>query len=698
MRGSPSSPIRRTFGLGAVIAGTIGLVALLAAGLVGYLAFAQSQAALLEAARERLEIVASARAQALQGRFDGARRDIEALSANAAVRTALRELADAFRLNAEQRAGFIAHFTAPGDREERLARTGAGETSLYSWRHDDIHGSFRAVMADRGYADILVLDTRGNVVYSAAKGADFGANVRDEILAGSGLAQAFEAAFDHFEPQTLVLGFAPYAAADGAPSAFLARSVFLPDGVGDVDGVLVYRLDLDFVAAEIGARDGLGTTGRSLLLGPDGSRILPEGEPGSSSGETLAETRALSLLDERFTLVVEQAAEEALARIARTRDAILWATLGLVVAALVVSLFVGRSIARPIAALAADLRATAEGADTHDGASRDERHATRRDEIGEIARAVSTIRARVADDATRREAQAREALARETRAREEAMRALATDLEAAVGAALANLGREAEALAQAAGDMARLSDSARGSSERVAGAAGEAGRSVEEVAQSADELSSSIAEIARLVERSAALSGEADVQARATGGVVATLSESAARIGEIVGLIEAIAQQTNLLALNATIEAARAGEAGRGFAVVAGEVKGLASETARATDEIGAQIAAMRAATGEAVAAIGGIETRIGEIARAMGAVASAVSQQSAATRTIAAGAATARSGATGVSREIEGVRAVVVSTDEAAERVVAAARVVRDEAGAVEARVRRFLQEVSAA
>jgi hypothetical protein len=49
-------------------------------------------------------------------------------------------------------------------------------------------------------------------------------------------------------------------------------------------------------------------------------------------------------------------------------------------------------------------------------------------------------------------------------------------------------------------------------------------------------------------------------------------------------------------ALNATIEAARAGDAGRGFAVVAQEVKQLASQTAKATSEIGGQIAGMHAA------------------------------------------------------------------------------------------------------
>ena len=104
----------------------------------------------------------------------------------------------------------------------------------------------------------------------------------------------------------------------------------------------------------------------------------------------------------------------------------------------------------------------------------------------------------------------------------------------------------------------------------------------------------------------------------------------------MIKLITDIAEQTNLLALNATIEAARAGEAGRGFAVVAGEVKALSSQTAKATDEIGAQIAAMQGVTARSIEAIDGIEKTIREIGEITGAIATAVTEQGAATQEIA--------------------------------------------------------------
>lgn len=68
-----------------------------------------------------------------------------------------------------------------------------------------------------------------------------------------------------------------------------------------------------------------------------------------------------------------------------------------------------------------------------------------------------------------------------------------------------------------------------------------------------------------------------------------TTNTSAQKIKEATELITDIAEETNLLSLNASIEAARAGEQGRGFAVVAAQIQKLAeqsNESARQIEEI----------------------------------------------------------------------------------------------------------------
>ncbi|WP_029030063.1 methyl-accepting chemotaxis protein [Salinarimonas rosea] len=716
----------RAFGLQAVITATVAAVALLASVAVGVIAYRSAHEALTEASRERLALISTSRAAALQRTLDATVRDIEALSENVAVRSALGELKDAYFLNPQERERFVTYFTAPAGIEERIALTGQGERTLYAWRHEGVHASFRAIMADRGYADILVLTPEGDVVYSVGKHGDFAGAVADATLAGSGLARAHAAALAGVETtdgrvaaSTAAIDFAPYAAVGGEPSAFLARAVVSPDG-SLVDGVLVYRIAASSFDAVLADRTGLGETGESYIVGADGllrsqrprvdatSVLAPLGRPAvmeAAAGgfeyvqdgvERFADKRALSFMDVPLNLVTEQEAKEALARVAATRDGILVATLAVLGGALVLALLIGRSIAKPISALAVALRAIADGSATA-GEGRivgDER----RDEIGEIARAVAGIRDRVQADAAAREAEERDAREREAQARQRAMRALAGELEQTVGEALRTLGREAQALSAASQDMARLSESARGGSERVAGAAGAAGGSVRDVAVSAEQLSDSIGEIAGLISRSATITNETNAHAASTSDVVASLEENAQRIGEIVTMIDSVAEQTNLLALNATIEAARAGAAGKGFAVVAAEVKSLASQTAKATEEISRQIASMRDATRNAVGAVGSIKTRVAEIATAMTSVASAIEEQSAATQTIAASAEGARENAAGVSDGIEEVRAVVVSTDEAADRVVRASAVVREQTTLLDDRIRRFLDEVAAA
>jgi len=251
-------------------------------------------------------------------------------------------------------------------------------------------------------------------------------------------------------------------------------------------------------------------------------------------------------------------------------------------------------------------------------------------------------------------AQEREELDR--RAREEragAQRAMAEELERTVGGVASTLAAAATELQASTDSLAGTADRTARQATAAAAGATQASANVQTVAASAEEMAASVAEITRQVTEAADVARRAAEEARATDGTVRQLAEGAQKIGEVVRLIGSIAGQTNLLALNATIEAARAGEAGKGFAVVASEVKTLANQTARATEEIGRQIAEMQNATASAVEAIRGIGATVERSSEIAGAIAAAVEEQGAATREIARNVGEAAAGTDAVSAEV---------------------------------------------
>ncbi|KAF0114880.1 MAG: methyl-accepting chemotaxis sensory transducer [Rhodospirillaceae bacterium] len=180
--------------------------------------------------------------------------------------------------------------------------------------------------------------------------------------------------------------------------------------------------------------------------------------------------------------------------------------------------------------------------------------------------------------------------------------------------------------------MGQRMDGSTGRSLEVAEASQRTSGNVSTVAEATEQLSRAINEISHQVAQSTEATVLAVQEAHHAGDLVQQLDAAAQKIGAVVKLITDIAGQTNLLALNATIEAARAGDAGKGFAVVAAEVKNLSLQTARATGEIGSQIAGIQAATHRAVEAIESIGQTITGVSEIATAIAAAVEEQNAST------------------------------------------------------------------
>ncbi len=355
-------------------------------------------------------------------------------------------------------------------------------------------------------------------------------------------------------------------------------------------------------------------------------------------------------------------------------------------------LVVARSITRPLSALTAAMKDLAAGE-----LAREIPGLGRHDEIGAMAGTVEVFKQN-AVERQRLTAEAEQAQTRAAAQRKDDMQRLADEFHAAVGHIIETVSAASGALETDANAMSTTADSTQQLSGVVAAASEEASANVQSVASATEEMSSSIDEIGRQVHESSTIATEAVKQAEKTDARIGELSRAASRIGDVVKLITAIAEQTNLLALNATIEAARAGEAGRGFAVVAAEVKTLANQTAKATDEIGAQIAGMQAATEESVAAIKEIGATITRVSQIAATIAAAVEEQGAATLEIARNVQEAAKGTSQVAANIADVNRGAGETGSASSRVLVSARSLSSESTLLKAEVEKFLATVRAA
>ena len=592
----------------------------------------------------------------------------------------------------------------------------ADDRSQYSKVHAQFHPNFRALQQKRGYYDVFIFNTNGDLIYSVFKELDYATNMNDGQWKDTDLANAFRAGVRRTNPEDhSFFDFRPYGPSYDAPASFISAPIVVN---GKTEGVLVFQMPVDRLNALLSGQAGLGETGETIVVGTDNlarnDTALVEGAiltrrfdddvvAAALRGETgigeiiqddatyMASYSPIEFLGANYAFVAMEQMDEIFAPV--YEDIVFLAVETLLVGIVICGAgwYFGRRLAKPIEEIT-EVQTNLAAGDL-------EVWVPEYNNPPEVA-ALCTAMYKFKQETKAAEQYRREQDQFRVETREKQRRVLielADKFEGTVASVVDTLSSSSTQLSSTTTEVSDIANRTATKSSTVRDAAVEAGQDIGSVTDSVNEVNGAVEEVATKVTETSKLTNEAAQLAAKAARNVDALNESSAKINQIVDLIADIAEQTNLLALNATIEAARAGESGKGFAVVANEVKSLANQTHSATADISSQVAGMLSEIEASTKAVGTITDAVNRTNATMTSIAGAVEEQAAITAEVARAAEAARTKLAHVIDEIEVVSQDATATGGATEELQAATEELSRNSSVLMQETDRFIQGIRA-
>lgn len=159
-------------------------------------------------------------------------------------------------------------FANPNPLGSKHVLNAASTDAEYNGVHEQFHPSTRQFLENFGYYDIFLVDIEtGDIIYSVFKELDYSTSLSDGPYANTNFGEVFRQAKSLGSADEFAyVDYKQYTPSYEAPASFIASPVF--DGDKKI-GVAIFQMPLDRVTEVMAARDGLGETGESFLVGSD---------------------------------------------------------------------------------------------------------------------------------------------------------------------------------------------------------------------------------------------------------------------------------------------------------------------------------------------------------------------------------------------------------------------------------------------